>query len=81
MTIRRIRRAFYRRNIGPGFRSTAGLLPPACILGTRTAVLGCAQWSPALPVLAAPLECSVIPDLLENLLFQPSMLIRELLFL
>lgn len=46
---------------------------------TTRAVLGCAYG--ALLACAAPLECSVIPDLLEILLLQASVLVCKLLFM
>lgn len=79
MTIRRIRRAFYRRNIGPGFCSTAGLPTPVCILGRQEPCLALRAWSPACLCCAVGMQCD--PRSLGNLLFQTSKLILELLFM
>lgn len=43
-------------------------------------MLGCAYGALLCLCLLRRWECSVIPDLLENLLFQPSMLVHGLLF-
>lgn len=55
MTMRRIPRAFYRRNIGPGFRSTAGCQPRRALHEKSRAWLRI--WSPACLCCAVGMQC------------------------